>query len=147
MRLWSLHPKYLDAKGLVALWRESLLALKVLQGGTKGYRNHPQLLRFKATDNPVAALASYLKDICFEATQRGYNFDESKIPKLEFEKKIPLNSDQLNYELEHLKNKLKIRCPEKYKKLEKLKKPDFHPLFHLKQGAIEEWEHLQEHRE
>jgi len=25
MRLWTLHPKYLDARGLVALWREGLL--------------------------------------------------------------------------------------------------------------------------
>lgn len=23
MRLWSSHPKYLDAKGIVALWREA----------------------------------------------------------------------------------------------------------------------------
>jgi len=144
MRLWSLHPKYLDAKGLVALWRESLLALKVLQGGTKGYRNHPQLIRFKATADPIAALASYLRNIAFEAKQRGYNFDESKIPELEFGDRIPLSSGQLNYELEHLKKKLKIRCPEKYNELKKLKKPDFHPMFHLKQGAIEEWENIQE---
>ena len=47
MRLWSVHPKYLDSKGLVALWREALLAKQVLEGGTKGYRNHPQLDRFK----------------------------------------------------------------------------------------------------
>ncbi|HEU5178767.1 MAG TPA: pyrimidine dimer DNA glycosylase/endonuclease V, partial [Burkholderiales bacterium] len=32
MRLWSLHPKYLDARGLVALWREALLAQAVLRG-------------------------------------------------------------------------------------------------------------------
>jgi hypothetical protein len=31
MRIWSLHPKYLDSKGLVALWRESLLAKNVLR--------------------------------------------------------------------------------------------------------------------
>ena len=38
MRLWSIHPKYLGTKGLVALWREALLAQKVLQGNTKGYK-------------------------------------------------------------------------------------------------------------
>lgn len=37
MRIWSLHPSYLDAKGLVALWRETLLAQKVLLGATVGY--------------------------------------------------------------------------------------------------------------
>ena len=37
MRLWTLHPKYLDPQGLVALWREALLARAVLQGKTRGY--------------------------------------------------------------------------------------------------------------
>jgi hypothetical protein len=43
MRLWSVHPKYLDARGLVALWREGLLAQAVLRGRTSGYVRHPQL--------------------------------------------------------------------------------------------------------
>ncbi|MEN6399799.1 MAG: pyrimidine dimer DNA glycosylase/endonuclease V, partial [Rectinema sp.] len=29
MRLWTLHPQYLDQKGLTAAWREGLLAKKV----------------------------------------------------------------------------------------------------------------------
>jgi len=144
MRLWSLHPKYLDAKGLVALWRESLLALKVLQGNTKGYKNHPQLIRFKATKDPVAALASYLKEIYLEAKSRDYNFNKNKIPKLDYDAKIPLNSEQLTYELQHLKRKLKIRCPEKFEEIENLMRPDSHPIFQLRQGDIEEWEHIQE---
>ena len=41
MRLWTLHPQYLDPRGLVALWREALLAQKVLLGRTRGYRAHP----------------------------------------------------------------------------------------------------------
>ena len=56
MRLWSLHPKYLDARGLVALWREALLAQAVLRGETRGYRHHPQLARF----DDVGAIAQYL---------------------------------------------------------------------------------------
>src|SRR5579862_5032823 len=79
MRLWTLHPKYLDAKGLVALWREALLAQKVLRGKTKGYRHHPQLARFKAHENPVVALAAYLREVHKEAKRRGYAFDGSKI--------------------------------------------------------------------
>ena len=67
MRLWSLHPRYLDAKGLVALWREALLAQKVLHGNTKGYRNHPQLTRFKQQQNPLAAIAAYLREVQREA--------------------------------------------------------------------------------
>ena len=56
MRLWSLHPKYLDSKGLVAVWREGLLALEVLKGNTKGYRSHPQLTRFLQEGNPVETM-------------------------------------------------------------------------------------------
>ncbi len=79
MRLWTIHPKYLDARGLVALWRETLLAQKVLQGETKGYRNHLQLIRFKEQTDPVAYVATYLRFIHQEAVSRGYNFDWTKL--------------------------------------------------------------------
>ena len=77
MRLWSIHPKYLDAKGLVALWREGLLAQNVLLGNTKGYKNHPQLIRFKNSENPYGAIAEYLRYVVNEADNRGYNFNRS----------------------------------------------------------------------
>ncbi|UQT44387.1 pyrimidine dimer DNA glycosylase/endonuclease V [Akkermansia muciniphila] len=83
MRLWSLHPSYLDAVGLVALWREGLLARKVLQGQTKGYTRHPQLIRFRETENPIHVLDFYLKTVHDESTRRGYNFDLSKISPCE----------------------------------------------------------------
>jgi hypothetical protein len=54
MRIWSLHPRYLDRQGLTAGWREGLLAQKVLTGTTKGYRNHPQLRRFRAAGDGAA---------------------------------------------------------------------------------------------
>ncbi len=57
MRLWSIHPMYLDSKGLVALWREALLAQNVLLEKTKGYKNHPQLIRFRASKNALGAIA------------------------------------------------------------------------------------------
>ena len=84
MRLWTLHPRYLDAKGLVALWREALLAQKVLQGKTKGYRYHPQLIRFQRHSRPVAVLAMYLTAILKEAKVRGYHFDGRKISRSRF---------------------------------------------------------------
>ena len=67
MRLWSLHPGYLDSQGLVALWREALLAQKVLAGKTRGYKNHPQLERFKAHPHPPQAIAAYLVSVWEEA--------------------------------------------------------------------------------
>lgn len=79
MRLWSLHPSLMDTKGLVALWRESLLAKNVIENKTKGYRNHPQLIRFKKVNDPVDAINCYLSEIHKEAIKRKYNFDKSKI--------------------------------------------------------------------
>ena len=79
MRLWSLHPKYLDARGLVALWREGLLAQAVLRGKTRGYKHHPQLKRFRIHRRPIAAIRRYLHDVCDEADRRGYNFNRSKL--------------------------------------------------------------------
>ena len=79
MRLWSLHPRYLDTKGLLAVWREGLLAQKVLKGQTKGYTHHPQLKRFKECKAPLRAIASYLHVICDEADTRGYAFQRNKL--------------------------------------------------------------------
>ena len=63
MRLWSIHPSYLDVKGLGAAWREALLAQKVLEGLTRGYKNHPQLLRFKQAEDPLSAIGTFLGQI------------------------------------------------------------------------------------
>jgi hypothetical protein len=69
VRLWSLHPRYLDRQGLVALWREALLARAVLCGRTKGYRHHPQLERFRAHASPRLAICAYLGAIEAEAAR------------------------------------------------------------------------------
>jgi len=59
VRIWSLHPCLLDRRALVACWRETLLAQKVLRGLTRGYTNHPQLIRFRAHPQPLEAGAAY----------------------------------------------------------------------------------------
>lgn len=142
MRIWSIHPKYLDAKGLVALWRETLLAQKVLKGETQGYKNHPQLIRFKQQKNPVAAIATYLAAVLDEANKRGYNFDKSKIDSRRIRSKISVTSGQLFYELKHFKKKLKVRDPATYKRTKFVKNPDPHPLFTIVEGSVEAWERI-----
>ena len=122
MRIWSLHPKYLDAKGIVALWRETLLAKHVLLNKTIGYKNHPQLKRFKKLKNPVDAINQYLDFIFKESLQRGYHFDSKKISKSFRKTKIKVSSGQLEYEAGHLLKKLKSRAPNLFKKFEKLKR-------------------------
>lgn len=140
MRLWSLHPRYLDGKGLVALWREALLAQKVLQGDTKGYRNHPQLNRFMQQENPVAAIASYLQEVLYEGERRGYKFDADKISSHKPVHNIPVTDGQLAYECQHLENKLKVRDVAACKRLQNETKLQAHPLFRMVKGGVASWE-------
>src|SRR6188768_745247 len=114
MRLWSLHPQYLDPQGLVALWREGLLARAVLRGKTRGYKHHPQLERFRAHPRPVACINAYLHGVGDEAERRGYNFDRSRIGPRTIVGKMPGHSGQLEYEWAHLKRKLKRRSPAQF---------------------------------
>jgi hypothetical protein len=139
MRLWSLHPKYLDVKGLVAAWREGLLALHVLRRQTKGYRNHPQLDRFKQHPRPVAAITAYLAVLQQEATKRGYHFDAKKLGRITKVTPIPVTRGQLNYEWQWLQTKLKRRDPNWLKKIRTVK-PKHHPSFRVVPGPIASWE-------
>jgi hypothetical protein len=140
MRLWTLHPRYLDAKGLVAAWREALLAQKVLRGATRGYRNHPQLLRFRASPDPMAAMATFLHGIAAEAGGRGYAFDVRKISGPPGALKIRETRGQLEYEWAHLKRKLRARAPAIARQLRAVDKPEAHPLFRIIAGKIRDWE-------
>ncbi len=142
MRIWSLHPKYLDTKGLVALWRETLLAKKVLEGNTKGYKNHPQLNRFKNTNSPLFAINQYLSEVYFEAKKRKYNFNKDKIDWDFQSVKLTVNKEQLNYEFQHLLKKLQQRSIEKYNEISTNKVILSHPLFKIIDGDIEDWEIL-----
>ena len=140
MRLWSIHPEYLDAKGLVALWREGLLAQKVLLGETNGYKNHPQLIRFKNINNSLGAIATYLRHVEIEASKRGYTFDRNKIVNKRINSKILVTNKQADYEFNHLLAKLKSRDPELYKTLKNIRSIKLHPLFKKRKGEVEAWE-------
>lgn len=140
MRLWTIHPRYLDTKGLLAAWREGLLAQKVLQNETVGYRKHPQLQRFLSSSDPAAAIATYLQGIYHEAVQRGYHFREDKIAVAEFEEQIPCTRGQLLYEWQHLREKLRQRDPNRYRGTENISEPEPHSLFKIIDGDVENWE-------
>ncbi len=142
MRIWSVHPKYLDTKGLVALWRETLLAKHVLEGRTKGYRNHPQLIRFKQSDHPLDRINQYLATVYEEATRRGYTFDKEKIDWNFSSSLMKVTSGQLQYEKEHLLRKLNVRDPQRSDLVKAISKIDPHPMFKVVKGGIEAWEIL-----
>jgi hypothetical protein len=140
MRIWSLHPKYLDAKGLVALWRESLLAKQVLEDNTKGYKNHPQLNRFKNSGNAVGCINQYLAAVYENSVERGFNFNKNKINPDFVPSRLTVTDKQIKFEMKHLLKKLETRDPERFHKLSYKIKIDAHPLFRIIDGEIEEWE-------
>lgn len=139
MRLWSLHPSLLDPIGLVALWREGLLAQKVLLGRTKGYRFHPQLDRFWASNDPVEAIGTYLWGVIEEADMRGYAFDSSKIASRLSPISLFVTRGQLKFEWEHLRKKLRLRNPAKHRRLT-IAMLRSHPMLRVIAGGIEPWE-------
>jgi hypothetical protein len=140
VRLWSLHPKNLDRQGLLACWREALLAQKVLQGETKGYLNHPQLIRFRASADPLAAIAAYLSGLVDEADSRGYSFDRSKIASTPTVNRLPVTRGQVLYEWDHLLEKLRRRDPSRWEQVRGIDLPEVHPLFQMIEGEMENWE-------
>ncbi|KAF1710503.1 DNA lyase [Pseudoxanthomonas kalamensis DSM 18571] len=139
MRLWSLHPRFLDAKGIVALWREGLLARAVLRGQTRGYRHHPQLQRFRQQTAPVSTINAYLKVVADEAAERGYCFDRSKLGPARGVTPVACSRGQLDHEWRHLLAKLQQRDPARYREL-RTQLPQPHPLFRIVEGPIESWE-------
>ncbi len=141
MRLWSIHPRYLDRMGLLAAWREGLLAQRVLEGKTRGYRNHPQLARFREQGDPMKAIGRFLIEIQREAAKRGYAFDKSKIKEEGgYGRKIGVNAGQVEYEWSLLKEKIRKRDGKKYEEIRHIEVPELPPLFVRRKGGIEEWE-------
>ncbi len=140
MRLWSVHPGYLDSKGLVALWREALLAKAVLESKTYGYKKHPQLSRFKKTSNPLKFINAYLQCVYEESVARGYKFDVTKFCAVQEIERLPVTAGQIRFEFDRLMSKLKKRDPERFERFKGTKKVEVHPLFYVIDGVVEDWE-------
>ncbi len=141
MRLWSLHPSQLDSRALVAVWREGLLALAVVQGKTRGYRHHPQLVRFTESRDPVRLVTTYLLAVLAEATERGFAFDRSKLKSSRSRARLTVTSGQVAYEWGHLLRKLHRRDRPRWSR-QRMAKPLVHPMFHVVPGPVATWERL-----
>ena len=140
MRLWTFHPKYLDARGLGALWREALLAQAVLRGRTEGYARHPQLLRFRRSRTPLRHIAEYLRAVHAEGKRRGYSFDAGKIGRGGRIEPLCATRGQLRYEWSRLSEKLRCRDPGRFAALRKVRRVEPHPSFRIVAGGVEDWE-------
>ena len=143
MRLWTLHPLHLDPQGLVAVWREALLAQAVLLGRTRGYRHHPQLTRFRAAPDPLAALGAYLEAVRVEAEARGYSFDARRIAVPRESPPIWETRGQLDYEWERFGRKCRLRSPAWYRGRCRGVEPTPHPLFRIRPGGVRSWERIE----
>jgi hypothetical protein len=142
MRIWSIHPKYLDSKGLIAVWRETLLAKKVLENKTKGYKNHPQLHRFREAKDSLNCISQYLAEVYQESLRRNYSFDKKKIKTNFTACRLTVTQGQLEFEIQHLKAKLKKRDPKKWKEIRVTTQFEPHPLFTVVPGNVEAWEKI-----
>lgn len=131
---------YLDRQGLVALWREALLAKAVLGGHTRGYTRHPQLERFTGHRQPRLAINAYLAAVHDEATRRGYAFDRSKIGPVRCVDAVPVACGQLSHEWLHLRHKLAARSPAWLEAFADVTTPACHPLFRAQPGPVAAWE-------
>ena len=140
MRLWSLHPAYLDRRALVAVWREGLLARAVLRGQTRGYRSHPQLFRFRDHPAPKSAINHYLREIAAEAERREYRFDKSLLGPIRNKTGLTVTDGQLRFELNHLRDKIRMRSPSECYRLPSPGALAAHPIFTVTSGDVEAWE-------
>lgn len=168
MRLWSLHPRHLDPAGLVAAWREALLAQKVLTGATRGYRAHPQLERFRpgsalaggagdraggavghpggprlpAPGRPGVRIVAFLHALADEADARGYRYDRARVvaPRPADVTPVPVTDGQLAYEWDLLRAKLAARSPAWLERWAGVVTPEAHPLFVVVPGPVASWE-------
>ena len=139
MRLWTLHPKYLDSKGLVALWREALSAQAIFKGHTKAYARHPQLIRFRQSRTPIKNIAAFLRIVHAEGSRRGFKFNIDKIGRGGHVECMTVTRGQIKYELDHFMAKLLMRDPQRFNDLKSVRKIDPNPLFKIIQGGVEDW--------
>jgi len=140
VRIWSLHPAHLDRAGLVACWRETLLAQAVLAGRTRGYTQHPQLERFRAAPDPLGTVGAYLAGLADEADARGYRFDRTRINRADARPaRLTVTTGQLALERAHLAAKLEVRAPDDAARLAAAP-VRAHPLLDVVDGPVAPWE-------
>jgi hypothetical protein len=88
----------------------------------------------------VTTISAYLWAVHDEATNRGYSFDSSKITRKRQPRTLTVTQGQLDFELGHLKGKLRQRDPGRYRDLRRLREITAHPMFTVVDGEIEPWE-------
>ena len=123
----------------MAAWREALLAKAVLQNRTRGYRAHPQLIRFREHPRPIGAINTSLAGLLAEGARRGYRFDARKLRGPRTRVPIAVTDGQIRFEWTHLLRKLRVRAPDHYRAARR-ETPQVHVLFAVTAGPVASWE-------
>jgi hypothetical protein len=139
MRIWTVHPRYLDVKGFVALWRETLLGMETLKKHVKcqhyiPWYKHPQLAPFKAQSDPILYISNYLYLVLEESRRRNYNFDGSKLDAIPYCENLPLikaSREVLVHEWLVCLGRYRVRSPKWFEEVKDISplEVDPHPLY------------------
>ena len=149
MRIWTLHPRFLDRQGLLGQWREALQAKNALLDPhhSSNVCHERQLRRFKAAKiQALSCMGVYLHAVADEMILRGYKPNVSLIPYyVGTPSLIPVTQGQVNFEIAHLMAKLTERDPSRLLPLSKIRvlmSNQLNPIFKEVGGDIESWEKI-----
>lgn len=129
MHLWAIHPKYMDKHSLIASWREGLRLQKALaENQTAG--EMPS--RLKGRGNPLRDIGSYLSFMASEGARQGVKLNHEKIICPNFDNGfMQVRPEEVKFEAEFLKQKLRRRDQSKYQELSKAGKVEANPIFNI----------------
>ena len=139
-RIWSLHPKYLDGIEIFFLWRNCIMAKKILDGTEKVNRKFPHLARFESSSNPIGAINIYLSEVYKIASTHGKNFKLDKFDDSFKDISLNVTKGQMEYEVELFKKKLRNRSSDTNALIFKIKIIEPNPLFKVVEGNKEAWD-------
>lgn len=150
MRLWSLHPSYLDKQALQVCWADALQALeyyKQERAYMKGITNdlspyfYPCLDRFRMTGSPIAHITNYLHGLCDESERRNTPFGRAKLPEFTPGLRLKVTDGQIAREEKLLLLQLNRRKQTQlWMDLFVAEYVQPHPLFEIVSGPVEPWE-------
>ena len=139
MRLWSLHPRYLDPQG----WSrcgETLLARKVLRGETRGYRHHPQLQRFREARDPQSAIDAYLPRSTPRRRRAATRSTRTSSMPTRARKDPGRARATRRARMGHLIAQARVAQPGAHVRWRELQRPRTHPSFRVVAGGVADWE-------
>lgn len=153
MRLWTIHPKYLDGKRLTSQWKEGIQMMHIWKeigenpepAKRLGYVSHPQVRRLSnllVADSGLISLLlhQHLTAVHEESVQRSYSFNKKLIddlaPDCKNAPKVYVTMGQVAYEFA-------LMATKNNEWSQKVAIDPYmlcNPIFQVVSGSIESWE-------